>query len=238
MKGNVSSFTHKCTHVSITLSGTHSHYMFILILVETSMKAVRRSTKDDIAEKKRKKRERILALRAEAEKEVAIENPVLVAKMQSNREKADQKKAANEERKKREKAAADEERKKREKAAADEEWKKREQKLENKKQQLTEEEIARRIETAFSSSHAVGPNDILPPHCIKWPGNIHFQRIIEPLKSVYQSKQSHEQSAIVDLVMSKLTNEGRRFFTKVGKDIYHKLDADAAKERCIQALKG
>ena len=226
MKGNVSSFTHKCTHVSITLSGTHSHYMFILILVETSMKAVRRSTKDDIAEKKRKKRERILALRAEAEKEVAIENPVLVAKMQSNREKADQKKAANEERKKREKAAADEE------------WKKREQKLENKKQQLTEEEIARRIETAFSSSHAVGPNDILPPHCIKWPGNIHFQRIIEPLKSVYQSKQSHEQSAIVDLVMSKLTNEGRRFFTKVGKDIYHKLDADAAKERCIQALKG
>jgi len=79
-------------------------------------------------------------------------------------------------------------------------------------------------------------NDILPSNNIQWPGNIHFQRVIDGLKPIYQSKQSQEQSEMVDMVLSTLKFQGRRLLTHIGR--WTELDADAAKERCIQALKG
>ena len=101
------------------------------------------------------------------------------------------------------------------------------------------EEITARIETAFSNATVVtvvpNANDILPSNNIQWPGNIHFQRIIDGLKPIYQSKQSQEQSKMVDMVLSTLKFQGRRLLTHIGR--WTELDADAAKERCIQALK-
>ena len=94
------------------------------------------------------------------------------------------------------------------------------------------------LRTAFSNatveSAVPNANDILPSNNIQWPGNIHFQRIIDGLKPIYQSKQSQEQSEMVDMVLSTLKFQGRRLLTHIGR--WTELDADAAKERCIQKI--
>jgi len=95
------------------------------------------------------------------------------------------------------------------------------------------------IETAFSRASTViqkKSDDILPPHYIQWPGNIHFQRVIKPLKSIYQQSNQSKQSAIVDMVLSGLNSQGRRFLTQIEADSWKELDAVAAKDRCIRSL--
>ena len=81
--------------------------------------------------------------------------------------------------------------------------------------------------------YTIRPYDVLPT---AYGTNIGFQGVIDSLKPIYYNKSPAYQTAVVDHVLKEWRAKRGRFMTETSPGSWEEMNANSARERCIQAF--